>query len=157
VDLQLGLNPKAGDREKAEVGDLRLSIGPFQTQPTAVIYRRVVDKGAEKKAMKFVSGVYRDGVWMESVTYPKDIKVSVKLAGDKKGYVVEAAIPWTTLGAKPEAGLKLTGDLGVTHGNKAGNDTVLRSYWSNLSTGLVSDEVEELMMTPRAWGAIELQ
>jgi hypothetical protein len=45
----------------------------------------------------------------------------------------------------------------VTHGNKAGNDTVLRSYWSNLSTGLVSDEVEELMMTPRAWGAIELQ
>jgi sugar lactone lactonase YvrE len=157
VDLQLGLNPKAGDREKAEVGDLRLSIGPFQTQPTAVIYRRVVDKGAEKKAMKFVSGVYRDGVWMESVTYPKDIKVSVKLAGDKKGYVVEAAIPWTALGAKPEAGLKLTGDLGVTHGNKAGNDTVLRSYWSNLSTGLVSDEVEELMMTPRAWGAIELQ
>ena len=156
VDLQLGLNPKAGARDKAEVGDLRLSIGSFQGQPTAVIYRRVVANAADKKPMKFVSGVYRDGVWMDSVTFPKDIKVSVKLAGDKKGYVVEAAIPWTTLGGKPEDGMKLSGDLGVTHGNKVGNDTVLRSYWANLSTGLVSDEVEELMMTPRAWGEIVL-
>lgn len=62
-----------------------------------------------------------------------------------------------TLGEKPAVGAKLSGDLGVTHGNKAGNDTVLRSYWANLSTGLVSDEVEELMMTPRAWGSLAFE
>lgn len=158
VDLQLGTDPKANaNRDKAEVGDLRLSIGPFQGKPKAAVYRRVVAQESQKKPMKFSSGVYKDGVWMDSVTFPEEVRIAVNVAGDRKGYVVEAAVPWATLGATPGVGMKLTGDLGVTHGNKAGNDTVLRSYWSNLSTGLVSDEVEELMMVPRNWGELELK
>ncbi len=158
VDLQLATNAKAdANRDKAELGDLRLSIGPFQGKPTAVLYRRVVAQESDKKPMKFSSGVYRDGVWMESVTFPQTVTLQVKLADDKKGYVVEAAIPWSLLGTTPAAGLALRGDVGATHGNKAGNDTVLRSYWANLSTGLVSDEVEELMMVPRNWGELALK
>jgi hypothetical protein len=158
VDLQLATNPKAdANRDKAELGDLRLSIGPFQGKPTAALYRRVVAQESEKKPMKFSSGVYRDGVWMDSVTFPQEIKVTVKVADDKKGYVVEAVVPWVTLGGQPAAGAAWRGDVGVTHGNKAGNDTVLRSYWANLSTGLVSDEVEELMMVPRNWGELEFK
>jgi hypothetical protein len=157
VDLQLQTDPKADPaRDAAGLGDLRLSIGPFQGKATAVLYRRVVAKESDKHALKFVSGVYRDGVWMESVTFPTDLRIAVKPEPEKHRYVVEAAIPWATLGGAPAKGLVLRGDLGATHGNKAGDDTVLRSYWANLSTGLVSDEVEELMMTPKAWGELKL-
>ena len=41
--------------------------------------------------------------------------------------------------------------------DKDGNDTILRTYWSNQNTGLVSDEVFELQMTPAAWGKIMLK
>jgi hypothetical protein len=79
---------------------------------------------------------------------------TVKVADDKRGYTVEAAIPWSVLGTRPEAGATLRGDIGVTHGNKTGNDTVLRSYWANLSTSMISDEVVELKMVPQNWGDI---
>ena len=46
------------------------------------------------------------------------------------------------------AGSALAFDLG----NQAGDNTVLRTHWSNQATGLVSDEVFELKMTPSAWG-----
>jgi len=51
--------------------------------------------------------------------------------------------------------MAIQGDFGTTHGNKAGNDTALRSYWNNQATGLVSDEVFELKMEPANWGVIE--
>jgi hypothetical protein len=156
VDLQLGIDPKANpSRDKAEIGDLRLSIGPFRGQSAAVIYRRVVAQESDKKPMAFNSGVYKNYI-MESVTFPKDIKVEVTYANDRKSYVVEAVIPWATLGVKPQDGLTVRGDVGVTHGNKPGTDTVLRSYWAAFSTGLVSDEVGELMIAPATWGEITL-
>ena len=40
VDLQLGSDPGADPkRSKAVKGDLRVSIGNYQGQPTAVLYR----------------------------------------------------------------------------------------------------------------------
>ena len=44
VDFQLATDP-AADPKRAEAarGDLRLSIGPFQGKPQAVLYRRVAD------------------------------------------------------------------------------------------------------------------
>jgi len=56
---------------------------------------------------------------------------------------------------KPAPGLVISGDFGVTHGNRAGNDTILRSCWNNHATGLVSDEVYELKMEPKNWGRLE--
>ena len=45
VDFQLGTDPKADKkRDEAVEGDLRLSIGNFQGQPTAVLYRKVVGR-----------------------------------------------------------------------------------------------------------------
>ncbi len=157
VDLQLGTNPKADPRRpKAGVGDLRLSIGPFEGKPVAVIYRRVVGEGDARNPMSFSSGVY-DNYVKASVTFPEDIDMRVTRAPDNRSYAIQAAIPWATLGTEPRAGLTLRGDLGVTHGNREGDDTVLRSYWANLNTGLVSDEVGELMMEPVHWGEFELE
>ena len=57
----------------------------------------------------------------------------------------------------PAAGVKLRGDVGVTHGDPAGTRTRLRTYWSNQQTGLVDDAVYELKMTPKNWGEWELK
>lgn len=149
VDLQLGTDP-AADKKRGEPvkGDLRLSIGNFKGQPTAVVYRKVAD---EKKLKTFSSGVIKEYV-MDSVVVLAEAKVSVKVDG--KRYVVEAAIPLAALGLKITDGLALRGDFGATHGDKSGADTALRTYWNNQTTGIVNDEVFELKMEPSNWGEI---
>jgi hypothetical protein len=154
VDLQLGTDPKADSKRKEPVkGDLRLSIGNFKEKPTAVIYRKVAN---EKKPKTFSSGVVKEYV-MDSVVVLAEAKVDVKVDAQGKRYVVEAAIPLASLGFTPSADMALRGDFGATHGDKAGIDTVLRTHWNNQATGLVSDEVYELMMEPAKWGEISFQ
>jgi len=82
----------------------------------------------------------------------RDAKVEVKKG--ERWYVVEAAVPLSAIGLKPLAGMRLSGDFGATHGNPAGDDTLLRTYWNNQATGLVNDEVFELKMEPANWGEI---
>ena len=152
VDLQLGTDAKADEkRDKPVLGDLRLSIGNLQGKPTAVVYRPVAAAG-DRAPRKFFSGVVRDGYEMQSVKVLPEARIQVKL--DRGGYTVEAAIPLAALGLAPAKGLKLRGDLGATFGDPAGKDTILRSHWSNQATGLVADEVYELMLEPKNWGVI---
>ncbi|HUU93445.1 MAG TPA: hypothetical protein VM238_19820, partial [Phycisphaerae bacterium] len=150
VDLQLGTDP-AADKKRGEPvkGDLRLSIGNFKGKPTVVVYRKVADA---KKPKTFSSGVIKEYV-MDSVVVMEEAKVSVKVDG--KRYVVEAALPLAALGLKITDGLALRGDFGATHGDKAGADTILRTHWNNQKTGIVNDEVFELMMEPKNWGTIQ--
>ena len=147
VDLQLGTDPAAdAKRAKAVKGDLRLSIGNFKGKPTAVLYRFVSD---EKKPRTFSSGVVQ-GWQVDWVDVVAEAEIKVKVDAGK-GYVVEAAVPLAALGLKPAAKLSLRGDVGVTHGDSAGERTRLRTYWSNQETGLVDDVVFELQPTPRNW------
>lgn len=158
VDLQLGMDPHAdSERSHAAPGDLRLSLGPYQGRPTAVLYREKVTAADRPQPRKFSSGVYPDGVWVESVTFPDTVRVYVAAAEDRRRYTVEAAVPWAVLGGRPEPGQSFRGDLGVTYGDREGRDTVLRVYWANPETGIVSDEVEELLLKPRNWGELALQ
>ncbi|KPK50809.1 MAG: hypothetical protein AMK72_01265, partial [Planctomycetes bacterium SM23_25] len=152
VDFQLATDRKADkNRREAVAGDLRLSIGPFGGRPAAVLYR---PKAKDKAPKTFYSGVVRDGYTVESVAVVKEARITVKRRGDRRGYVVEAAVPLSALGLKPAPRLKLRGDFGVTHGDKAGKDTVLRTYWHNQNTGIVNDEVFELKLEPKNWGEI---
>ena len=152
VDFQLGADPQAdANRTEPMAGDLRLSIGNFKGTPTAVLYRKVA---ADKHPKDFSSGIVKE-YRLDSVTLVSDAKINVQKRD--KQYVVEAAIPWSALGVVPAAGLSLSGDLGVTHGDAAGVDTVLRTWWNNQKTGIVNDEVFELMIEPKLWGRIELQ
>ena len=154
VDLQLGTDVKAPkDRKEAVLGDLRVSIGPFRGKPTVVVYRR---RAVEKHPKVFRSGVVK-GYEMESVVVLTDGEVEVKVDRARRRCIVEAALPWAALGTKPAAGATLRADFGATHGNRAGNDTALRTHWSNQHTGLVSDEVFELKMVPVNWGELLLK
>jgi hypothetical protein len=151
VDFQFAADPKANrKRSEAVAGDFRISIGNCQGQPTAVLYRKV---SAEKKPRTFTSGVIQQYV-MDYVAVLTDARIVVHPRPDKSGYVVEAAIPWTSLGFVPQPDVLYRGDVGVTHGTATGDRTRLRTYWSNQETGLVDDAVFELQMTPKNWGQI---
>jgi len=151
VDLQLGTDAAADPKRSEPVkGDLRLSIGNFQGQPTAVVYRKVAD---EKRPKTFSSGVVKEYV-MDSVMVLADTQLTAKVDAQGKRYVVEAAIPLVSLGLSGKDGLAIRGDFGATHGDPAGTDTLLRTHWNNQSTGLVNDEVFELKMEPANWGEI---
>ncbi len=152
VDLQLTADPKADARRAtAALGDLRLSIGPFKGKPTAVIYR---EKAADKAPMTFSSGVVKT-FEVESVRVADEVEV--KVVTKRGAYTVEARVPLTTLGLASLQGLTLDGDLGATHGDESGSDTILRSYWNNQQTGLVSDEVYELRLEPANWGRLQFE
>jgi len=147
VDFQLGADPKApAGRAEAVEGDLRLSVGNFQGKTTAVLYRKVA---AVKKPRTFSSGIVH-AYTMDYVDVIPEARISVVKSAT--GYLVEAAIPWATLAVTPVADLTLRGDIGVTHGDPAGQRTRLRSYWSNQHTGIVDDGVFELQMEPKNWG-----
>lgn len=151
VDLQLGTDPAADPKRTESVkGDLRLSIGNFQGQPTAVVYRKVSD---QKKPKTFSSGVVKEYV-MDSVVVLDAARIEVKVDAQGKHYVIEAAIPLAALGLKMTDGLALRGDFGATHGDKTGKDTMLRTHWNNQTTGIVNDEVFELRMEPANWGEL---
>jgi len=148
VDFQIGADPKADkNRGEAAAGDLRLVIGNFKGTPTAVLFRKVAKDKRNRKV--FSSGVVKEYP-MDSVAAVEGAKIEVKKRGD--GYVVEAAIPLAALDLKPADGLVLRGDFGALHGDPGGQDTVLRTYWNNQHTGIVNDEVFELMMEPKNWG-----
>ena len=152
VDFQLGTDPKAdAKRGEAARGDLRLSIGPFQGQPVAVLYRKVSD---EKRPKTFSSGVVKEYV-MDYVSVVEGAKIQVKKEKDR--YVVEASIPLAALAVKPAKGLVLRGDFGATHGDAAGQRTRLRTYWSNQHTGIVDDVVFELQLEPKNWGELTFE
>lgn len=153
VDFQLGTDAKADPKRKKPVlGDLRVSIGNLNGKPTAVIYRPVANKKTPKK---FISGVWRDGIVYDSVLTLSTVKIKVKVG--TRGYTVEAVISLKDLGLTPKAGLTLSGDFGVTFGDPSGQDTVLRSHWSNQATGIVADEVAELMLEPKRWGLLSFE
>ena len=116
-------------------------------------YRKVAD---EKRPKTFSSGVVKEYA-MDSVVVLDAAKVKVKVDSQNKRYVVEAAIPLASLGLNVTDGLTLRGDFGATHGYKAGADTALRTHWNNQKTGIVTDEVYELMMEPSNWGEITFQ
>ncbi len=153
VDFQFGSDSKANaKRGEAVAGDFRISIGNFQGKPTAVIYRPI---SATKKPKSFSSGLVAK-YEVEFVDVISEAEIKANIRPDKKGYIVEAAIPWASLGFTPELGVKYHGDLGATHGN-TDSRTSLRTYWSNQETGLVNDVVYELRMVPKNWGDFVFQ
>jgi len=152
VDFQIGTDPKA-DKKRGEAvrGDLRVSIGNFQGQPTAVLYRPLCET---KKPKQFSSGVVRD-YRMDYVDVVAE--ATVKVFPRRDAYVVEAAIPLTVLGLNPTEGLTLQGDFGVTHGGPDNERTRLRTYWNSQHTGIVDDAVFELKLEPRHWGEVQFK
>ena len=155
VDFQLAGDPAADPkRTEAVRGDLRLSIGNFQGQPTAVLYRPIAD---QKHPRTFYSGTAKEGWEVQSVEVLENLEIKVVADPPNRRYVVEAAVPLARLQIKPASGLTLLGDFGVTLGGPVGDKTMLRTYWSNQATGIIADEVWELKLAPNCWGKLKFE
>jgi len=149
VDFQLETDAKADkERSDAAAGDLRISIGSFKGTPTAIIYRKA---DQNKSPRTFSSGVVKEYT-LDSVFELSEAKTTV--TPRKGGYVAEVVIPLAAIGLEAVAGRTLRGDFGVTHGDANGQETALRTFWSNRATGIVNDEVFELKMEPANWGTL---
>lgn len=154
VDFQFSTNPAANPQRSAPVaGDKRLLIAPFGSdgKPLAVLYSHR-DPDASNPVL-FSSPWRVEKV--NRVTRLDSAKISVKRQNN--GYIVTAAIPLADLDLKPVATGSLLGDFGVLYGDDQGSTTLLRSYYSNQATALVSDVPGEIMLNPRLWAVMNFQ
>jgi hypothetical protein len=148
VDIRLGLDPAADPRRQTPAaGDVRIAIAPQDGKPLVMLYRPIVP-GHQGERVPFVSPVGR--VVMDQVQPIAEAVVAVVVVDG--GYRLEAAIPWSALGAKPAADKDLRGDLGVLFSDELGTECVLRAYWSNRDTNMTSDLPSEAKLQPHNWG-----
>jgi DNA-binding beta-propeller fold protein YncE len=149
VDLQLGTDPSAPpQRSQPAPGDFRLLVAPFEGKDIAVLYRHRLPGAADP--VTFTCPWRSEKV--DSVKRLDSAKISVKRGGDR--YTVEVSVPLADLGLSGAAGKTLRGDFGVIYGDPGGTVNMLRSYWSNTSTGLVNDVPGEVMLSPNLWGTV---
>ena len=156
VDLQIAADPAADAQRAASVaGDERLLLTEAKGKPYAVLYQPVVP-GFKGEKVPFASPTRT--VSFDRVSLVNDqVKLRMTREANTNSYVIEAAVPWAVLGITPQPGLRLRGDFGALFGNDAGEVTLLRSYWSNQNTTIVSDVPSEATLEPRQWGELTLE
>jgi hypothetical protein len=149
INLELGTDPSADPARKGPVpGDLRLLIAPFEGKDIAVLYRYRVPGAASP--VTFTCPWRSEKV--DEVRRLDDAKIRVV---QREGeYAVEASVPLEALGLKDLSAKTLRGDFGVIFGDPSGQINMLRSWWSNQATGLVSDVPGEIMLAPNLWGTL---
>ncbi|NLB69099.1 MAG: hypothetical protein GX804_05385 [Lentisphaerae bacterium] len=149
VDLQIGAEEPAKRREPGP-SDMRILISQMDGKPV-VVHMKPVDPTAEKEsAYTYVSPVMTR--IYERLEIMKDAQVSVTKTD--RQYVVEAALPLSVLGFKPEKGMKMRGDFGFISSDTTGTINVARTYWANRDTNLVNDLTSEAWFIPSSWGEI---
>lgn len=152
LNIELALNPKANSKRRTSaMGDVRLLIAPLGDKNAAVLYRYKSESKAN--AVEFASP-WRS-VIVDSVTELSDVQIAVKKQSN--WYMIELAIPLKSLGITSLAGQTIKGDFGVNYGDRVGQVTRLRSYWSNKATALVNDVPGEIMQHPDMWSNIRFE
>jgi hypothetical protein len=130
-------------------------MASYNNNPVVVLMRQI-DTNAPADASH--QAVYQSPVMRRVFDYVRILEeAGIKVEVQQDRYTVEATIPWTALGMKPESGQTICGDFGVILSNESGTQNVARLYWSNQDTNLVSDIPGEAILQPNRWGAIKLE
>jgi len=149
IDLQIGADAQANPHRSGPVpGDCRVLIAPFQGGDIAVLYRHRLPGASDP--ITFTCPWRSEKV--DSVSKLEHARIAVTRGQGR--YRVRAALPLAELGLEHCVGAALKADFGVIYGDPDGQMDMLRSYWSNQSTGLVNDVPGEIMLTPAAWGSV---
>ncbi len=147
VDLQLG--NETSDRSDPAAGDIRIVFAKMGKKPAAILMRPVSPGAPESSRKTYTSPVGNKK--FDEVRQLETAEVRVETKG--RGYRIEATIPFTDLGLRPEAGQEIRGDIGFISSDAAGRINTARTYWSNQATNLVNDEPIESWLNPSAWGS----
>ncbi len=152
VVFEIGTDPgAAADRGQAVAGDKRLLIAPVDAKPTALLYDYVVPDTTQPDSFDSPSQHTR----VDRVSVIADARIAVKTTAE--GYTVEAALPLSAIGWTPQPGQTLRGDFGVIYSDPAGQVNVLRMYWANRASGIVSDIGIEARLQPNLWGVLQIE
>ncbi|WP_269523289.1 FlgD immunoglobulin-like domain containing protein [Coraliomargarita parva] len=131
-------------------GDKKLMIAPYEDGSIALLY--------DYKVPGVENPVPFNSPWRTAFVDRVDVleAAAIDVKKNRRGYVLSARIPLSVLGLPPVGSdLELKGDFGVIYGDDKGQINVLRSHWSNQSTGLVNDVPGEIMINPGLWGNFE--
>jgi hypothetical protein len=151
VDLQIGVDAKADPKRPGPVpGDQRLLITLMKGKPVGVLYRHRVPGTKEAARVGFSSPDRTE--YVDQIDRLDTANIGIKPM--KGGYAVEAVVPLTVLGLKPQPGKSYKIDFGILSADSSGSRTQVRTYWANQNTGLVSDVPGEIMLTPGLWGDV---
>lgn len=162
VEIQLGTalpkrTVRGQNQQNMAVGDLRLIMArTADGKMVATLYRYVTaDKEKPNQASFETQSSGKDT--LDEVVACNDLPMNTKI--EKDGYVVEAAIPWASLGIPPKNRLALIGDLGVIYGNEGGTRNAIRYMWSDKSpeVSINNDIPSEIRIHPNQWGSLMLE
>ena len=154
VDLMLRTPGGNLDDGAVRDGDMRLLITEIDGAARAVLYRQVSAMKQPYVFDAFEGAGRANAVRMDEVRLATEVTTAVRRG--EGGYVVEAKIPWNLLGVRPAAGVELRMDFGVLYSDPDGGRTMLRVYWENQDTNIVSDIPSEATLKPGKWGVVRL-
>ncbi|MGI5867925.1 MAG: sugar-binding protein [Kiritimatiellia bacterium] len=136
-------------------GDFRLLLAEIKGEMQAVLYRPVSDAKAPCRFDAYEGANRGNAVAMDEVRLAPEVKATLQRG--ERGCVVKAAIPWTLVGDRPAPGTPFGIDFGVLFSDEAGRSTILRAYWQNRNTQIVTDIPSEAALQPENWGEATLQ
>ncbi len=152
VDMQIGVDATANPTRTAPVpGDQRLLISIFKGKPIGVLYKHRVPGTVTADKTGFASPSRIEYVDKIIQLDPTNIGIT----RNAKGYAVEVIVPLTQLGITPQVGNNYKADFGILTADSSGAATMVRTYWANQATGIVSDVPSEIMLTPGLWGDLK--
>jgi len=146
-----------GDTDAADPreGDVRVLITRLEGSVQAVLYRPI---SATKQPFLFdaFEGAGRENaVKMDEVRLAPEVKTGIAVTSS--GYVVEAHIPWSLLGASAAPGGTTRMDFGVlfSGASRGAVETEVRAYWKSRDTNITSDIPSEARLDPTKWGTVK--
>ena len=151
VDFQL--SPSGSRKSPPAEGDFRLLVANFRGEPVAVKMQQVAKGAPPDRAYVYNSPV--TDLRFDSVT-----RLAAKPKVLVKGATVEVEldVAWSDLGvAAPEAGSKMTGDVGFILSDPNGEINTARVYRSNKNTGLCKDQPNEARLEPAGYSEIAFE
>ena len=84
-----------------------------------------------------------------------DFTAQVKVATGISGYTALLTVPLADVGLTPGASLK--GVAGVIYSNPSGDNRLVRLYWFDKQTDMVSDIPSEASLDASLWGPVIVQ
>ncbi|ACD82604.1 sugar-binding protein [Candidatus Methylacidiphilum infernorum] len=142
---------EAGNTEEVVQGDIRLLFSVFHEKFIAVLYR--YKEEGTKNPVGFSSPI--GTTYVDQVIPINDVKIVVER--HPRSYSLYASIPLKALNFYPKPGKTYRGDFGVIYSDKNGLNDILRMFWSNKETGMVSDLSIEASIKPSAWGKFYIE
>jgi hypothetical protein len=143
--LELRTDPEIRSAQPSP-GDLRLLLSVYKGKPVAVLYDYRNPAAADRVEFISVKTTRIDAVEIIQ-------NAAIAIERTCSGYILRAAVDLKALdGWQREPNETYAGDFGIIYSDRTGATNVLRMYWSNMATGIVSDLSLEAAIQPAHWG-----